>query len=73
MAHHVDGLDYPVGTNATTTTATAEQTAELFVYYVWKLHRVPNVIISGTEPMLASQFTRALCKFLGTEQALYTT
>jgi transposase InsO family protein len=57
---------------ATTTTATAEQTARLFINHVWKLHGVPKVIISDRDPLFTSAFTRALCKSIGTEQALST-
>jgi hypothetical protein len=54
---------------ATTTTAT---TARLFINHVWKLHGVPKVIISDRDPLFTSAFTRALCKSIGTEQALFT-
>jgi Integrase zinc binding domain len=52
---------------ATTSTATAEQNAVLYVNHVWKLHGVPKVIISNRDPLFTSQFTIALCESLGTE------
>jgi hypothetical protein len=55
---------------ATSTTATAEQTSLL--NHVWKLHRVPKVIISDRDPLFTStsQFTRARCNSLGAWQGL---
>jgi transposase InsO family protein len=57
---------------ATTSSATAEQTAQLYFNHVWKLHGVPRVIISDRDPLFTSLFTQALCKSLGTKQGLST-
>ena len=57
---------------ATSSTATAEQTALLYLNHVWKLHGVPKVIVSDRDPLFTSQFTRALCKSIGSQQRLST-
>jgi transposase InsO family protein len=68
----VDKLTKMVHLVPTTTRKTAEQTARLYVDNVWKLHGVPQVIVSDRDPQFTSHFTKALCKILGTKQALST-
>jgi transposase InsO family protein len=68
----VDKLTKMVHLVATQTTATAEQTAKLFVDHIWKLHGVPRKVVSDRDPLFTSHFTRALCRMLGTKQAMST-
>jgi transposase InsO family protein len=68
----VDKLTKMVHFVATKTTATAEQTATLFVDHVWKLHGVPRKVVTDRDPLFTSHFTRALCQMLGTKQAMST-
>lgn len=68
----VDKLTKMVHLTPTTTRATAEQTAQLYVDHVWKLHGVPQVIVSDRDPLFTSNFAKALCNILGTKQALST-
>jgi transposase InsO family protein len=56
----------------TTTHATAEQTSKLYVDNVWKLHGVPQVVVSDRDPLFTSNFTKALCHLIGTKQAMST-
>jgi transposase InsO family protein len=49
----------------TTTTVTAEQTAQLFYRYVFKDHGLPRDIVSDRGPQFVSQFMRHLLEKLG--------
>jgi transposase InsO family protein len=68
----VDKLTKMVHLVATTTTATAEQTARLYVDHIWKLHGVPQKVVTDRDPLFTSHFTQALCRMLGTKQAMST-
>ena len=68
----VDKLSKMVHLVPTTSRATAEQTARLYVDNVWKLHGVPQVIVSDRDPLFTSHFTKALCEILGTKHAMST-
>lgn len=68
----VDKLTKMVHLVATTTRATAEETATLFLNHVWKYHGVPRVVVTDRDPLFTSAFTRALCRMMGTKQALST-
>lgn len=68
----VDKLTKMVHLVATTTTATAEQTARLFVDNVWKLHGVPKEVVTDRDPLFTSNFTRALSDIIGTRQSMST-
>jgi transposase InsO family protein len=49
----------------TFTTATAEQTAELFFRKVWHHHGLPDAVISDRGPQFVVAFTRELYCLLG--------
>ena len=56
----------------TTTTVTAKQVANLFINNIFKLHGVPQDIISDRDPRFISNFWKELCKLLGTKQNMST-
>jgi transposase InsO family protein len=56
----------------THTTVTAEGSARLFLHNVWKLHGLPNQVISDRGPQFVAEFTRELYKKLGIKIAATT-
>jgi len=56
----------------TTEKTTAEGLARLFRDYVWKLHGLPESVISDRGPQFAAGLTRELNKMLGIETKLST-
>ena len=46
-------------------TATALDTAKLYLFHVWKYHGLPHTIVSDQGPQFASQVMTDLCKWLG--------
>jgi len=56
----------------THTTVTAEGTARLFLYQVWKLHSLLKCIISDHGPQFIAHFTRELYRLLGIKLASST-
>ena len=54
------------------TTTSAPDLANLFLHHVWKLHGLPNDIISDRGPQFASNFWRQLCSRLGISPRLST-
>jgi hypothetical protein len=48
----------------THTTVTAQGAAELFLRNVWKLHGLPNNIVSNRGPQFIAEFTRELYRLL---------
>jgi transposase InsO family protein len=56
----------------THSTATAQQTAQLFYEHIWKLHGLPVKIISDRDSKFTSNFWVSLMKLLGTEIAMST-
>ena len=57
---------------ATTEKTMAEGLARLFRDNVWKLHRLPECVISDRKPQFAAGMTRELNKMLGIETKLST-
>ena len=57
---------------ATTEKTTAERLARLFGDNVWKLHGLPESIISDRRPQFAAGMTKELNKMLGIETKLST-
>ncbi len=57
---------------ATTAKTMAEGLVRLFRDYVWKLHRLPESVISDRGPQFAVGLTRELNKMLGIETKLST-
>ena len=57
---------------ATTAKTMAEGLVRLFRDYVWKLHRLPESVISDKGPQFAVGLTRELNKMLGIETKLST-
>ena len=51
-------------------TLNAEEMANLFLQHVWKLHGLPNSIVSDRGSTFVSYFWLSLCKLLGIEQKL---
>jgi len=46
-------------------TVTAEGAAQLFLYYVWKLHGLPKCVVSDRGPQFVALFTKELYRLLG--------
>ena len=53
-------------------TATALDTAKLYLFHVWKDHGLPRTIVSDRGPQFASQVMTDLCKRLGITPKLST-
>jgi len=53
----------------THTTVTVEEVIWLFLHYIWKLHGLPQYVISDCEPQFIVLFTRELYKLLGIQLA----
>jgi transposase InsO family protein len=68
----VDTLTKMVHLVPTTTSATAEKTARLYVDYVWKLHGVPKEMVTDRDPLFTSRFMKALAEIIGTRQSMST-
>jgi len=47
------------------TTVTAERAAQLFLYYIWKLHSLPKCVVSDRRPQFVASFTKELYRLLG--------
>ncbi len=54
-------------------TITASQLADLFVHHIFRLHGLPEEIISDRGPQFRSQFWKSTLKLLGIKQSLSTT
>ena len=57
---------------ATTTNISSEGIAKIYRDNIWKLHGVPNKILSDQGPQFASKFMEEFTKALGTKQQLLT-
>ena len=57
---------------ATKITLMSSEAASIYKQEIWKLHGISRKIISNQGPQFASVFMKALCKSIGTEQALLT-
>ena len=55
------------------TMVTANGTVRLFLYHVWKLHRLPQSIMSDRSPQFVAEFMQELYHLLGITIALSTT
>ena len=55
------------------TTDNADKLAMLFIIYVWKLHGLPESIISDRGSLFKSEFWKRLCKRLNIHSLLSTT
>ena len=53
-------------------TATALDTAKLYLFHIWKDHGLPHTIVSDHRPQFASQVMMDLCKQLGISPKLST-
>ena len=53
-------------------TATALDTAKLYLFHVWKDHGLPHTIVSDRGPQFASQLMMDLCKRLSISPKLST-
>ena len=56
----------------TTTTATAAETAKIFINHVLRLHGLPSAIISDRDAKFTSHFWQALFKAIGTQLLMST-
>src|SRR5207302_5145348 len=54
------------------TTTSAEDLAELFLTNIWRLHGLPDGIVSDRGPQFASSFWKLLCSKLGIQPRLST-
>ena len=68
----VDKLTKMVHIIPTTTTCTAETVAELYRDHIFKLHGVPDKIISDRDVRFTSAFLTGLCSLVGARQAMST-
>jgi len=50
----------------------AEELARLFRDNMWKLHRLPESVVSDQEPQFVTELTRELNRILGIETKLLT-
>lgn len=57
---------------ATTTTASAETVADLYVDYVYRIHGLPDTVVSDRGPQFVALFWKILCLRLGTSRLLST-
>ena len=57
---------------ACSSTASAEDLADMFLLHVWKLHGLPNDIVSDRGPQFASKFWKRLCLHLRISPQLST-
>ena len=57
---------------ATTEETSAERLARLFRDNVWKLHGLPESMVSNKRPQFAAELTRELNRMLGIETRLLT-
>jgi len=57
---------------ATTEGTSAEELARLFRDNVWKLHRLPESVVSDRGPQFVAELTRELNRMLGIETRLST-
>lgn len=69
----VDRLTKRVHLIPTQSTATAEVIAHIFIHQYFKLHGLPDSIVSDRDPKFTSEFWREVSKFLGITQRLSTT
>jgi len=46
-------------------TVTAEGAAQLFLYYIWKLHGLLKCVVSNHRPQFVALFTKELYRLLG--------
>jgi hypothetical protein len=56
----------------TVTTVTAARAANLYLHNVWKLHSLPQKVISDHGPRFVALFMKELCRLLGIEAASST-
>ena len=68
----VDKLTKMVHIIPTTTTCTALQVAELYRDNVFKLHGIPEKVVSDRDLRFTSAFITGLCSLVGARQAMST-
>ena len=68
----VDRLTKMAHFKPTKTTATAEDTAELFRDKVFKLHGLPEDVVSDRDSKFVGHFWECLCRILGIKRNLST-
>jgi len=61
----VDSVSRRVYFVLTHTTVTAEEAAQLFLHYVWKLHGLLKHVVSDCGPQFVASFTKELYRLLG--------
>jgi len=61
----IDSVSKRVHFIPTHTIVTAEETARLFLYYIWKLHSLPKCVVSDRGPQFIASFTKELYRLLG--------
>ena len=68
----VDRLTKMVHFIPCTTTVTAQQLARLFLTHIFRLHGIPQDIVSDRDPRFISGFWKEFCRLLGTRQNMST-
>ena len=68
----VDSVSKRVHFIPTTTTVTAKGSARLFLHNVWKLHGLPNSVVSDRGPQFVAIFTKELYRLLGIKMVAST-
>ena len=61
----VDAISKRVHFIPTHMMVTAEETARLFLHYVWKLHSLPKCVVSNRGSQFIASFTKELYRLLG--------
>ena len=61
----VDAISKRVHFIPTHMMVTAEETARLFLHYVWKLHGLPKCVVSNRGSQFIASFTKELYRLLG--------
>ena len=66
----VDQFTKIIRLKATTTAVSSEDITKIYQDKIWKLHRVPQKVLSNKRPQFASKFMKNLTKALGTKRVL---
>jgi len=56
---------------ATTTTVSSEDIAKIYWDKIWKIHRIPQKVLSNRGPQFAMKFIKYLTRALETKRTLF--
>ena len=68
----VDCFTKMIRLKATTTSLSSEGVTKIYRDEIWKIHRIPKMILSNRGPQFASKFIEDLTRVLGTKRKLST-